>query len=430
MASSGESPRFSLSRRAFLQAAVAAGAAGAAAALPLSRAATGVSSLVGSLAASGATLAPLPGGPFFLDRSYTPSGSTTAYDLWATAAAVCAQMVPSDAFGPGANEAGAVNYIDMFMSAFDPGLLSSGLVDTNPVFLHGRFSGRWPFGNEMGGPGAAAPDNFETLSGNQVKVLHFLGLSPAQAVAWYARIYGEPTQAPAWMSFMSSTWASQVTSTAGPTGSPPTIPGAQNLRQLYLQGLPAFDQWSEQNFGTTFASADPLEQEVMVLLATNPAVDAASSNGLPELPSPLPSPIPPAAVTALAPVMVLHAIQGSYGLPEYAGRSDEVEGGQVTWASIGWDGDTQPLGNSIYDESLNQNSPAEPENVYTNTGFGFPPGTTSPPGAYTPVGAYVEYRPVSYPAPGSDLTQEAISAFETLIQALEAAGFTVTQFGG
>ena len=208
MASSGDSPRFSLSRRAFLQAAVATGAA---AALPLSRAGTELTSLVGGLTGSSTSAPqPLPGGPFFLNRSYTPSGSTTTYDLFATGAAVCAQVVPSDSLGPGANEAGAVNYVDLFMSAFDPGLLSSGFVDTNPIYLHGRTSGRWPFGNGEGVPGAAAPDDFEKLSTNQVTLLHFLGLSPTQAVAWYARIYGTPTSAPAWTSsFMSSTWAAQ-----------------------------------------------------------------------------------------------------------------------------------------------------------------------------------------------------------------------------
>ena len=427
----GGAGRVTVSRRAFLQSALAGGLL---AALPLRGATTELASLIAGTG-SGSGPQPLPGGPFFLVRAYRPSGSAATYDLYATAAALCAQIVPSDGLGPGADEAGAVNYVDLYLSAFDAALIGSGLVDNSPIYLHGRNSGRWPYGVHSG-PGAGSPgttypsDDFEVLDGTQVQTLEFLGLAPVQAVAWYARIYGRPPPAGApfwpstpWPSWTSRAWAGQVTSTGGATGSPPTIPGAQNLRQLYHDGLVALDDWSEQNFGTSFWQADGVEQQALVALATNPVLGAASSNGLPGLPAPLPNPVPPPGVAALAPLAVLHAIQGSYGLPEYGGRSDKVLGGQATWASIGFDGDTMPLGNSIYDEGIEENQPAEPDNQYSNAGFGFEP-------VYTPVGAYVEYRPVSFPATDAPGTLAAATAFQDLVAALERAGCTVTVIGG
>ena len=427
----GATGRLAVSRRAFIQGALAGGVL---AALPLRGATSQLASLIGGTGSAGGPT-PLPGGPFFLVRDFRPSGSAAAYDLYATAAALCAQIVPSDASGPGANEAGAVNYVDLYLSAFDAALIASGLTDNSPIYVHGRNSGRWPYGVHSGvgagGPGTTYPvDDFETLSGTQVQVLEFLGLTPLQAAAWYARIYGTPPPAGApswasspWPSFTSGTWARQVTSTQGATGSPPTIPGAQNLRLLYQEGLVAFDDWSAQNFGTPFWKATGTEQQALVTLATNPVVGAASQNGLPGLPAPLPNPVPPPAAASLAPVAVLHAIQGSYGLPEYGGRSDKVLGGQATWASIGFDGDTMPLGNSVYDADIDENEPVEPDNQYPNEGFGFPP-------VYAPSGAYVEYRPVSYPAAGATDTVAAVTAFQDLVAALERAGFAVTVLGG
>ena len=427
----GATGRVTVSRRAFIGGAVAAGAL---AALPLRGATSELVSLVAGTGSPGGP-EPLPGGPFFLVRDYAPPGATAACDLYATAAALCAQIVPTDDLGPGADEAGAVNYVDLYLSAFDAALIGSGLADNSPIYVHGRNSGRWPYGVHTGigagGPGTTyPPDDFETLSGAQVHTLEFLGLTPLQAVAWYARIHGGPPPAGApswpatpWPSWTSAGWAAQVTSTQGVTGSPPTIPGAQNLRQLYLEGLVAFDDWSRQNFGTSFAQATPAEQEALVTLATDPLLGAASQNGLPGLPAPLPNPVPPPAAAALAPVAVVHAIQGSYGLPEYGGRSDKVLGGQATWASIGFDGDTMPLGNSVYDADIDENQPAEPDNQFSNDGFGFAP-------IYAPAGAYVEYRPVSHPATGAAGTLAPVTAFQALIAALERAGFDVTVIGG
>lgn len=391
-------------RRAFLQAALASAGA---AALPVSQV------LVDSLRR-------MPGDGLTLE-------STTFYFFDAhqasTAAAIAARIIPTDRdplsgalVSPGAAEAGAVRFIDMFMAAFE---LPGTIADNPAVYLSGPFSGRWPFGDDSTGEPSAVtpPDAFE--KGGQVQ---FLGLTPNQAIAWYLRIYGSldggPDQPPlpSWVSAAGGqpgSWQAQVASGL--------IPGAQNLRKLYVDGLAAFDQWSRQNFGVPFASASTQQQDALLLLATNPLLGAASSNGLPGLPAPLPNPVPPPAVAALIGVIIVHTIQGTYCLPEYCGGgSDRAGHGQVTWASIGFDGDTQPLGNSVYDENLTENVPIEPGNRWTNDGFG---GGGS---GYTPVGAYREFRPVSYPDADVDSTVISIDELTELIQALEQAGAVVT----
>jgi hypothetical protein len=394
------SARLVVSRRAFMKAALAAGGA---AALPLTGVGRRMLGDLGLASASGTGPTPLPGGPYFLGNRY------------ATAAAICDRILPTDALGPGAGAAGAVNYIDLFLSAFQtgtPGPLAAGLVDTNPIYLHGRLSGRWPFGDASTGQPGSSPsqDDFETNG-----VIQFLGLTPAQALAWYLRLYGTtPASVPAWAS---KTWMAQAESTAGATGSPPTIPGAQNLRAAYQAGLAAFDGWSQQNFGAPFWQASPPEQDALLLLASNPVLGAASQNGLVGLPAPLFDPVPPPAAAALFGVMVLHTIQGTYCLPEYDGLSDKALGGQVTWASVGWDGDTMPLGNAIYFDGPGSPGPGQGE----NRGFGGTPGNSA--GVFVPQGTVVEYRPTS--TPGANPAAATLGNFSALLEALGKAGATV-----
>ena len=94
-----------------------------------------------------------------------------------------------------------------------------------------------------------------------------------------------------------------------------------------------------------------------------------------------PIPTPPGApdaAKALFPLIVVHTFQATYGLPEYRGQHTDAG----VWRSVGWDGDTQPLGNSIYDERLF--GPGKGPNA----GF----GDTR---VYQPRGGYRERRPVS-----------------------------------
>jgi hypothetical protein len=102
---------------------------------------------------------------------------------------------------------------------------------------------------------------------------------------------------------------------------------------------------------------------------------------------------------------VINTFQGTYGLPEY--RWTNGPGSTSIWKEIGWDGDTQPLGNTIYDESLYGQGQGP------NAGFGDPQ-------VYEPRGGYRELRPVSYlQGNGSALTEQDLAP---LIEALRSRG--------
>ena len=81
-------------------------------------------------------------------------------DEYALLAAVCSRLIPSDE-GPGADEAGVVDYIDFLLGAFS--------FDPPRIWLAGPFSGR--HGGEPG---------FD----------EFLPLSPLEELAWRIRIEG------------------------------------------------------------------------------------------------------------------------------------------------------------------------------------------------------------------------------------------------
>jgi hypothetical protein len=195
---------------------------------------------------------------------------------------------------------------------------------------------------------------------------------------------------------------------------------------MYALGLSAFDDWSNQNFGTSFSTANAAEQDLLVALASNPVLGAASSAGLPGLPAPLPNPVPPGPAATLFGVAVLHAIQGTYGLPEYRGQADvSVYGSAIeptagtVWASIGWDGDTQPLGSSVYQYAASGALNAGyPQATYTDTA-----------GSAQPQGGYVEVRPVSTPDPGA-LGIAGSAQIAQLFQSLVAAGIIRITGGG
>jgi hypothetical protein len=283
---------------------------------------------------------------------------TTRY---ATCVAACARIVPTGSnpvADPGATEADAVVFIDRFLAAFQPEL--SAVADGAPVWLSGPFSNRNPEPDNTTG---TATSTFPADSYYSNGTMHCLALSPAQTISWRAQLYGYPALAAG-----NAKWASQVE--AG------TIPGvpAGGLRQLYVDGLDALNAYSLSVTGQPFADASSQEQDVMLAAVGNVVLAAVLPNfPLSQLPAQA-QVTPPAAAQALFPVLVAHTFQACYGLPEY--RQQDAN---PLWGLIGYDGDTQPLGNSVYGSELPGN----------NEGFGEA-------GVYTPVGGYREYRPVSY----------------------------------
>jgi len=280
----------------------------------------------------------------------------------ATCAATCARIVPTGSdpsTDPGATEAGAVVFIDRFLAAFQADL--AAVSNGYPIWLSGPFSNRNPEPDNVSGEPTSTfpPDSF--YSGGQMQCL---SLTAAQAIVWQAQLYGLSALPPTTDKVM-GTWSAQVQ--AG------LIPGvdSRGLRRIYSDGLDALDGYSQTVTRGHFAQASPQEQDAMLAACGNVVLAAI----LPQLPlSQTPLPVPPPAAQALFPFLVTHTFQGSYGLPEYR----QLDSNPL-WTMIGYDGDTQPLGNSIYGSDLTGD----------NEGFGED-------GVYTPVGGYNEHRPVSY----------------------------------
>jgi hypothetical protein len=354
-----------LSRRQFVKAAMAAGAAAA------------VPSVVESfMVQARAATAPADGPAYFFDAAQ-----------WSTCRSLCARIVPTGSdptTDPGATEAWATVFIDRFLGAFE---LPASVADGPPIWFKGRWSGRNPFADTGDGE---PTDDFPAdafLSGGQG---HFLPLTPAQTLSWQYQLYGTAMLAtvPSW----AKAWAAQVES--GLIASPTPAGG---LRQAYVEGLAAFDSWSRSLFGTPYSGADTEEQDLMLELAGNVVLGALTSH----LPAALPAPAPPPAATALFPIVTLHTFQATYGVPEYAWRNQAndptvIPGeGTAQWRAIDYDGDTQPLGNSLFDE--NMYGPGQGP----NEGFGAEPGSADEKaGVFVPFGGYRELRPVSTPDGG------------------------------
>ena len=301
-----------------------------------------------------AALATAGEGPYFLSAAQM-----------ATCAAACARLVPTGTdptTDPGASEAHAAVFIDRYLASFD---LPTTVATDPDIAIQGPFSGRNPYPDpSTGKPSAGYPADDMLDSSGQ---MHLLQLSTVQTFAWRARLYGTQdedllNEAKANPKF--EAWLTQVSNGTIPG----LIPGG--LRKLYADGLDALDSWSKQITTQPFAKASPNEQDLMLLVAGNKVVDAIGTN-LPALPV-----LPPPAAENLFATLLSDTFAGCYGLPEYRGLHSNP-----LWKLIGYDGDTQPLGNSIYWENK----------VEDNEGYGD--------GIYTLKGGYIEYRPVSFPDP-------------------------------
>src|SRR2546421_4915003 len=222
-------PGMELSRRRFL-AGAAAGSAGALVPLDL---------LLRAAAAAAAAQA----------RFFTPQE-------YATAGAICSRIVPTDQ-DPGALEARAVDFIDLFLAAFE---LPPSVADNPAVYVRGRYSGRNPYPDySTGQPSATYPasDAADPITGRR----HFLSLSRLQQLSWRAQLYG----AAVIVGDASLPRAYRDAVAGGLVPLPPP------LRDTYRKGLRAFDAYAHQLFEAgSFDRATPEQQDVMLSAAANP----------------------------------------------------------------------------------------------------------------------------------------------------------------
>ena len=156
------------------------------------------------------------------------------------------------------------------------------------VFAGGPFSGRTPFPHKnVGAASATFPDD---------DFAHPLELSRTSEIAWRARIYG---------------WANVGGGVSG-------LPGTEGWRDVYSSGLAGVEAGASSIFDRTFVELTADEQDRVLAEADDTFVR----------------------------LVVEHTVEGMYAAPEYGGNRR-----LVAWRAIGYAGDSQPLGYSIFDES-------------------------------------------------------------------------------
>lgn len=170
-------------------------------------------------------------------------------------------------------------------------LLTAFEYDPPLIFAGGPFSGRQPFADSSTGqPSDAFPRNsFE----------RFIALSRVKEIAWRVRIYGSAN-------------------VPGGDFNDALLGPTKGYRELYRGGLQALDAKSRELHRSDFVALTP-DQQDEALAETDPEF----VNQLLE-----------------------HTLEGAYAVPEYGGNRD-----LVNWQWVHFDGDSQPLGFSVYNES-------------------------------------------------------------------------------
>jgi len=212
-----------------------------------------------------------------------------------TLEALCDRIIPPDD-EPGAGALGAARYIHNLLRALDR--------RTPRVFAGGPYSGRMPFSDaRTGTPSRKRPRN---------DFKRFLALTELQEMRWRAELFGSST-------------VPELAALDAQRGGPLT-----GLRDVYRQGLARVDEIARAETGTSFAKLDASAQDaVFAVLDTSFPPDPRRGN------------------RTFMDLLIQHTIEGCFAPPEYGGNS-RGRG----WQIVGLEGDSQPLGFSLYSEAL------------------------------------------------------------------------------
>jgi len=211
----------------------------------------------------------------------------------ATLEALCDRILPPDS-DPGAGSLGAARYIETLLTAFDAPRLR--------LFARGPFSGRNPFPNLLRGvPSRHLPPNFFRVSVHPSRV---------QELYWRAEILG-----------------------SAEAGLPEHLEAQQGgprvgLRDVYRAALAKVDEIAQAALGRSFAELGPAEQDEVFGAIDRPGVFP---------------PDPSRDGRSFVELLIRHTLEGCFAPPEYGGNAN-ADG----WRMIGIEGDTQPLGYSLF----------------------------------------------------------------------------------
>ena len=211
----------------------------------------------------------------------------------ASLAALCDRILPPDA-DPGAASLGAASYIETLLTAFD--------VPRPRLFARGPFSGRNPFPSLLRGvPSLRFPPNFFRRS---------IAPSRLQELYWRTEILGSAA-----------------------AGLPAPLEAQQGgprvgLRDVYRSGLAKVDELAQAQLGRRFVELAPADQDKIFRKMDVAAVFP---------------PDPSRGGRSFVDLLIRHTLEGCLAPPEYGGNAN-ADG----WRMIGLEGDTQPLGYSLF----------------------------------------------------------------------------------
>jgi hypothetical protein len=213
----------------------------------------------------------------------------------ATLSALVDRILPPDR-DPGARALGAVAYIETLLTAFDgPG--------TPRIFAGGPFSDRNPLPDpDTGRPSRRRPPN---------AFAEFVPLTRLQALRWRAELFGS---AAAGLTFNDAL--------AGPL---------RGLRDVYREGLARVDETARTVAGAPFAR--------LSVSARDRILDVLDVPGA--------LPVEPGRDRTFLEIATAHTLEGCFAAPEYGGNRR-----RRGWRMIGLEGDSQPLGYSIFSRPL------------------------------------------------------------------------------
>jgi hypothetical protein len=208
----------------------------------------------------------------------------------ATLEALVDRVLPPDR-DPGAAALGAARYVDQLLSAFDVARIPF-------IFAGGPVSDRNPYPDPIAGrPSRRYPQNAFAKP---------IALSRLQEIRWRAELFGTDAVPEAAMN----------DDVLGPL---------RGLRDVYREALARVDDVALSLHGDRFADLPPAQQdEVFAMLD-----DVFERD-------------PRRGVTFVE-LLIQHTIEGCFAAPEYGGNADAAG-----WRMIGIEGDTHPLGFSIY----------------------------------------------------------------------------------
>jgi hypothetical protein len=159
------------------------------------------------------------------------------------------------------------------------------------VFGGGPFSNRNPFPDEHSGTPSAEfpPNHFE----------QFIPLTRLQRLSWRVQLLG-------------------TAAVPGSDFNAGVLPPVVGIRDRYRSGLATVAATSQRLFAAAFTTLSAAQQDTVLKAVSADFLDLVTG----------------------------HTIEGIFCAPEYGGNKD-----RIGWELIGYDGDSQPLGYSIYNET-------------------------------------------------------------------------------